>query len=530
LVTTGKIIIWNSGERKPMADKSNSQTWPEEQLMTIAEVAAFLRISQNTVRALTDRGELQCYRVGGRKERRFSKADIQAYLEKSSQVTYALTETAHYVKEPSPSLNLSPTAVLNQGLHVHDWYLLPESFSEPLVVEAIERFIDIGDTILDPFVGAGTTAVTGVLKGINAVGLETNPFLCFAARAKLDWTVDLADFRAILTRVLDKAYPLLKAMTIEKDLFTEHLPPDAEEQGRAILAEVDEPQMPRLYKWMSPVVAQKVLVLRHLIEHDVPEHIRHYFLLALAAILRPVSNMKLTPHAFGSSKKKEDAPVYDLFSQKLFKMANDLEYLQSLKYRVGTGEIIHCDARVATHVQSDMLPASLAVTSPPYLNNLDYTMQTRMELFFLRFINSMAELRDLRKKMVVCDAKAMYKDIRDSEEVADVQSIQRIATDLREVHKGKNWGWDYPFMTTQYFGGISKTLKAVKPLLKRQARFILIVGESAHSGIKVPVPDILAELGERAGYQFEEINVLRRRRSSSHHHELRESEVILRKK
>jgi excisionase family DNA binding protein len=514
-----------------MTEKSNPQTWPEEQLMTVAEVAAFLRISQNTVRALTDRGELRCYRVGGRKERRFSKADIQAYLEKSSQGAYKPTETARYVKEPSPSLNLSPTAVLNRGLHAHDWYLLPESFSEPLVIEAIERFdVGIGDTILDPFVGAGTTAVTGVLKGINVLGLEVNPFLCFAARVKLDWTVDLADFRTTLTHVLDKAYPLLKGMSVRRDLFTEHLPPDAKEQAQAILAKVDEPQMPRLYKWMTSVVVQKVLVLRDLIEQDVPEHIRPHFLLAMAAILRPASNMKLTPHAFGSRKHKEDAPVYDLFSQRLFKIVSDLEYLQSLKYQTGVGEIVCCDARVANHVQNDMLPASLAVTSPPYLNNLDYTMQTRMELFFLRFVDSMAELRNLRKTMVVCDAKAMYKDIKDSEEVADVQSIQQIAAALREAHKEKNWGWDYPFMTTQYFGGMFKTLKAVKPLLKRRARFILIVGESAHSGIKVPVPDILAELGERVGYQFEEINVLRRRRSSSHNYELRESEVILRKK
>ncbi|HID30858.1 MAG TPA: helix-turn-helix domain-containing protein, partial [Desulfobacterales bacterium] len=480
-----------------MAHKSNSSVNSEEQLMTVAEVAAFLRISPNTVRALTDRGELRCYRIGGRKERRFSRADVQAYLDRHSQATYSPTEIAHYVKEPPPSLNLSPTAVLNRGLHVHDWYLLPQSFSEPLVVEAIERFnIEIGDTILDPFVGAGTTAVTGVLRGINVLGLEINPFLCFAAQVKLDWTVDLTDFRATLTRVLDKAYPLLKVMSVEKDLFTEHLPPDAEEQGRAILAEVDEPQMPRLYKWMSPVVVHKVLVLRHLIEHDVPQQMRQYFLLALAAILRPASNMKLTPHAFGSRKHKQDAPVYDLFSQKLFKMANDLEYLQSLKYQTGTGEIICCDARAANHVQSDMLPASLAITSPPYLNNLDYTMQTRMELFFLRFVDNMADLRDLRKKMVVCDAKAMYRDIEDSEEVVDVQSIQQIAAALEEAHKGKNWGWDYPFMITQYFGGMFKTLKAVKPLLKRRAPFIIIVGESAHSGIKVPVPDILAELGE----------------------------------
>jgi hypothetical protein len=239
--------------------------------------------------------------------------------------------------------------------------------------------------------------------------------------------------------------------------------------------------------------------------------------------------MKLTPHAFGSNKQKEDAPVYDLFRQKLLKMADDLDYIHRQRSSFGKGTIYRCDARRADDVLKEISPSPLAVTSPPYLNNLDYTMQTRMELFFLRFMNSMSDLRSLRKEMVICDAKAMYKDVLDSKEIEDVVSIQEIASRLKEVHKDKNWGWDYAFMTIQYFGGMFKTLKAVKKLLRRRARFILIVGESAHSGVKVPVPDLLAELGERAGYHVEGINVLRRRRSSSHQFELCESEVILQK-
>jgi len=62
-----------------MPEKPNRRINLEEKLMTVAEVAAFLNISQNTVRALTDRGELHCYRVGGRKERRFSKV-LYAFL------------------------------------------------------------------------------------------------------------------------------------------------------------------------------------------------------------------------------------------------------------------------------------------------------------------------------------------------------------------------------------------------------------------------------------------------------------------
>lgn len=516
-----------------MPDKLNPYTGPKEELMTVAEVAAFLKISHNTVRALTDRGELRCYRVGGRLERRFSRADIQAYLEKHAQAKSVYPQSTAspegYIREPAAPL--SSTAVLNRGLRVHDWYLMPESYSEPLIVEAIERFgMGIGDTLLDPFSGAGTTVVTAALRGINGIGLEVNPFLCFATRVKLDWAVNLSDFRASLAHLLQEARVLVKSLSVEGDLFTQALPINTLNKAKAILSNIEEPHMPRLHKWMTQVVVQKVLLLRYLIEMNVPERIRPHFLLALASILRPVSNMKLTPHAFGSNTHKQDAPVYDLFAQKLVKIYEDLEYLQSLNYQKDRGRIFHCDARSADNMGSDMLPASLAITSPPYLNNLDYTMQTRMELFFLRFVKNMEELRNLRKAMVTCDAKAMYKEVRDSEEVRDIQSIQKIAASLKEAHQDKKWGWDYAFMTTQYFGGMLRVLKAVKPLLKQYARFILIVGESAHSGIKVPVPDIVAELGERAGYRFEEINVLRRRRSSSHNYDLCESEVILRKK
>lgn len=516
-----------------MSDKPDRYISADEELMTVAEVADFLKVSQNTVRALTARGELHCYRVGGRKERRFSRADVQAYLAEHSDPHYTYPDVTaplvDYIKEPAPSL--SSTAVLNRGLHVHDWYLMPESYSEPLIVEAIERFgIGVGDTILDPFCGTGTTVVTAVLKGVNGIGLEVNPFLCFASRVKLNWTVDLNAFKASISRILGEAQPLLESLSVRQNLFSLSLPPDTRERAQAILSRVDEPRMPKLYKWMAQAVVQKVLILRYLIETHVPEHLRPHFLLALASILRPASNMKLTPHAFGSNTERDDAPVYDLFAQKITKIYEDLRYLQSLSYRTGTGHIHHRDARSADSISDSLLPARLAVTSPPYLNNLDYTMQTRMELFFLRFVNNMEELRDLRKAMVISDAKAMYKDVTDSEEVKDVPSIQEIAVRLREVHRDKNWGWDYAFMTTQYFGGIFRVLKAVKPLIERHGRFILIVGESAHSGIKIPLPEILAELGERAGYKYEEINILRRRRSSSHSYELCESEVILQRR
>ncbi len=100
---------------------------------------------------------------------------------------------------------------------------------------------------------------------------------------------------------------------------------------------------------------------------------------------------------------------------------------------------------------------------------------------------------------------------------------------MKEVHKGKNWGWDYPFMTAQYFGGMLRMLTNVSTMLKSGAKYVIVTGESSHSGVFVPVPDITAELGQLAGFTIDEIVTHRTRRSSSHKHTLRECSVILKR-
>jgi len=54
----------------------------QEPLMTIHEVAQFLKVAPATVRRWTDAGQLKCYRVGNKKERRFEKNDVLRYLRK----------------------------------------------------------------------------------------------------------------------------------------------------------------------------------------------------------------------------------------------------------------------------------------------------------------------------------------------------------------------------------------------------------------------------------------------------------------
>ena len=53
----------------------------EPELLDIAQAAALLQVSEASLRRWTNRGQLPCLRIGGRRERRFRRADLIAFLE-----------------------------------------------------------------------------------------------------------------------------------------------------------------------------------------------------------------------------------------------------------------------------------------------------------------------------------------------------------------------------------------------------------------------------------------------------------------
>jgi len=54
-----------------------------ERLFDIKDAAEFLNVSEMTIRRWTNSGKLKCYRVGGKRERRFHKSDLEELLHDS---------------------------------------------------------------------------------------------------------------------------------------------------------------------------------------------------------------------------------------------------------------------------------------------------------------------------------------------------------------------------------------------------------------------------------------------------------------
>src|SRR5437016_3038409 len=86
---------------------------------------------------------------------------------------------------PYSKLNLSNFET-NRELSRHRWFEFKEGFSAELVRLAVADFgVRSRPAILDTFVGSGTSLVEAGRLGLAATGIEVNPFLAFAARAKI---------------------------------------------------------------------------------------------------------------------------------------------------------------------------------------------------------------------------------------------------------------------------------------------------------------------------------------------------------
>ena len=66
-----------------------------QKFLTIAEAADLLQVSQTSLRRWTNSGKLRCFRVGGRRERRFLLDDLLAFMQS--------TETASIISTQLPS-------------------------------------------------------------------------------------------------------------------------------------------------------------------------------------------------------------------------------------------------------------------------------------------------------------------------------------------------------------------------------------------------------------------------------------------
>jgi len=398
----------------------------------------------------------------------------------------------------------------NRAQLVHRWSPYIQGFSSAFVQYVIDKYRPTykHPTILDPFAGSGTALVQAKLNGIRSSGTELNPLLQFLAETKLNsWHVSSS--------------ALLESF--------DRLPKNLPKSG---------PDFLKSDRHFNPPVLRNLELLRGAID-SLPDKNHHQtrlkalMRLALASILVDASNLKRTP-CLGYDRKKrvaDDAP-WTLMRAKVLQIARDLSTLQNhFPWTLDTASnIVLANAMTYDH----QIPFDLVITSPPYMNGLDYVMNYKIEMAWLGFVASMKQLKSIKDDMVVCDnvSRGLINDFASSDGKYTNDWLERIKDEIASniARRGSYRRPDMPSIVQKYFDDMYRVMRRVAKSMRAGGRFLLVVGDSLIADTYLLTDLILARIGmePEIGLELESIEKARDRASGQiRSYRLRETIVTL---
>ena len=345
--------------------------------------------------------------------------------------------------------------------------------------------------ILDPFGGSGTTSLTAALLKHDSLAVEVNPFCVFASQVKCTqgaWHEQ--KFRDTVERVIRSCRscgfsPLENVSTFSNT------------NGNS--------------KWLFnlDVIRASSSMLRAIDKHGYPysEALR---LAAIRATMQCCNAKKdgkcLRYYKDWEGRKYSKDDLVTAFRLGAGLMLRDVRLAPVDRTR--KIEIVNEDARVALSSLEEK-SFDLLVTSPPYLNSLDYSDVYRPELFIGGFVSDNAELREIRLKTIRSHVQVKWMGSTEIESPLIKVMVDRLK------QGGASWNKRIPNMIEAYFHDMRKVIVEIARVLRKGAQAWIIVSTSAYKGVQIPVDLILAELGCATGLELKGVYVLRQLRSSS---------------
>jgi len=388
-------------------------------------------------------------------------------------------------------LELGPlmTFELSKEKPIHGWFWYKEGYAPEIVEYAVKRYSERKkeknqelnpETILDPFCGAGTTLLAAKSARIASVGVDASPLAVFVSKTKTQ-DYEKKDLEGVQTFLTKKIEPAPKEMDWGFELF----------DARAAFPK-------RNYN--------EILAIRNAIEQEEGKS-RDLLLLALLSILPQASIILKDGGVLKIQKEKRALPAKEIFRRKVKRMIRELEQFQVYGH---VPQVCLGDAR-ALDMEKESI--DLVITSPPYLNNIDYSKIYGLELSLLNM--SKSEASEMRMRAVRSFIRTGDRGLAEGSEMPP---------EVGEI------GFRIPIIGT-YFKDMEGSISEMFGVLRPGGEAHITVSNSVIHETHVLVDELLAEIGLRIGFSDSEIVVGAERIADVRPQKVRtrESIVILRK-
>lgn len=222
----------------------------------------------------------------------------------------------------------------------HKFHSYPARFIPQIPLTFIKIFNREGDIVLDPMCGCGTTLVEAFLNNRNSIGNDFNPLAVLISKVKTT-LVDETEFRyfnnklAVMKRYLDLDY-------------------------RKIENRVENLPNRKISKIFNRVIISKLESIRETLLEVKEEGYENLY---------DFGRVALSSTIWSLVENGDGIDVDDLFLKRVKSMRNELNKMAKIINKIPNVKLINGDAR---KLEVETNSVDLIVTSPPYVNALDY--------------------------------------------------------------------------------------------------------------------------------------------------------------
>ncbi len=357
----------------------------------------------------------------------------------------------------------SAVSATPQRKHVHPF---PARMAPEIALDKIELLTKSGATVLDPMCGSGTVVRLAAEAGRVGIGADLDPLAVIMTRTACHgaWAKNLGD-RA--EAVLEQAYrlsPKLPEWAQKDDETREFIdywfaPPQAEDLSRIARVLINRPRTD------DPL---RVALSRMIVTKEMG-----------ASLARDTSHSR--PH------RVADVNDYDVFSA-FIKAAEKVEAVVGTAGKQHRPSIRRADARRLSFVPTGSV--ALCVTSPPYLNAIDYIRGHRLSLIWMGW--TAGALRGIRSASVGV-ARGIDGVTPEVQKIAET-AVSRM-TDLPPARQG---------MVLHFADDMDRLARSLARVTKRRGYLVMVVADSQLKGVPISNSKICAETVRRYGFKLVE--------------------------
>ncbi len=377
----------------------------------------------------------------------------------------------------------------NTRLGRHGWLRLTPAYSLR-VVEELLAGCGPHLRVLDPFCGAGTTALAAANRGHEAGTVDINPFLVWFTRAK---TATYGSREIVETEAAGEA-------ALQK-------------VHRRKIGPVEEPPMHRIERWWPSSDRMYLRYLKAAVE-DVSQsdQVRDLLNVAFCRLVIRLSAAAFNHQSMSfkdAAQSKLDLAVdeNDLFRQELRFVTEGASYNPAARVSVVLG-----DSRAVQQCFDESF--DVVVTSPPYANRMSYIRELRPYMYWLGYLQNGREAGELDWQAIGGTWGVATSRLGKWQRAADVRLPDQLLDAVgRIAGSGRSNGSVLAAYVEKYGEDVARHLASVGCVLRPGARAHYIVGNSVFYGVLVAIEEVYATLMRRAGFENVEVRPIRKRNS-----------------